>query len=76
MTYTVKYRIKGNLLWNTVKNVRGDVLPSDMPGFKILIIDTEEQFHIPLEGTEFWFSKERYISIKQSMEKEAGQSLK
>ena len=75
MTYMMKYRKKDQFLWKTLKRVTGDLLAADLPGFKIVVFSDESQMHIPLEGTEFWFSKERFIHIRKQMEKEAGQKL-
>ena len=74
--YTVKYKLKNQLFWRTIKNVKGDLVAKDIPVFtKIFIKNTEEQILIPLNGTLFQFSKERFFAIKQNMEKESGQKI-
>lgn len=74
MTYTVYYRLKSSKFWQTVKNVKGDGL---LPGnaHRYLILQDESRLEIPMEGTEFKFSRERFLIIKQNMEKESGLSL-
>lgn len=75
MIYSVQYKPKGCLFWRRLKRVKGDLIPSDMPGFRVFILEDESRVEIPIEGTSFMFCPKRFISIKQSMEKEAGQKL-
>ena len=75
MTYSVRIKKKGEFFWRKFKNVKGDLIPPDMPGFRVLILDDESRVEIPLEGTEFIFCSKRFLSIKQKMQNETGQSL-
>lgn len=75
MTYTVKYRKHGQWFWRTIRKVKGDLCPTDLPGMRVLIRENEERVEIPTAGTEFWFSHERFLGIKQQMEREARQKL-
>lgn len=75
MTYTVRYRRKGSFFWRTVKCVKGDLLPQDLPGFRVLIREDESRLEIPIDGTEFEFCARRFLVIRQKMEQEAGQKL-
>ena len=75
MKYTVKFRQKGRWFFRTLKNVKGDFLPPDMVGFRVFLLEDETRIEVPIEGTEFRFCPLRFISIKQKMEKEAGQSI-
>lgn len=77
MTYTVKYLLAGQWYWRTIKKVKGDLVPSDLDkSVRVFILDDESRIEIPMSGTQFKFSKERFISIKQSAEKESGQTLR
>lgn len=71
MTYTVKY--KKSFLWHTIKNVHGDGIIHET-GNRYFILDDESRIEIPSSAL-FWFSKERFISIKKNMEKQAGQPI-
>ena len=75
MTYTAKYKLKHQWFWRTVKNIKGDILPKDIPGIRVLILSDEQRVEIPLLDTMFWFSAERFTVIKKQMEKEAKQSI-
>lgn len=69
--YTVKY--KTAWLWHTIKNVHGDgIMPEN--GNRYFILADESRIEIPAAAV-FWFSKERFISIKKNMEKQAGQPI-
>lgn len=70
MTYTVRYRKQGQWFWRTIKNVKGDYPAQDCP-CHILHTDKEEVIMIPF-GSEIRFSSERFWSIKEKMDKEAG----
>jgi hypothetical protein len=77
MTYTVSYKKLGSFFWTTIKNVKGDLIATDLPHpARILILQDESKIEVPMvEGMLFKFSKERFIVIKQNMEKESGQKL-
>ena len=78
MTYTVKYKKIGSFFWNTVKNVKGDITGSvsdGLPGVRVLILNDESRMEIPCEGTVIKFSRERFLVIRQNMERESGQQI-
>ena len=72
ITYTVRYRIIGETRWHKIKKVKGDTCAD---GYKIVICEDETQYHFPRDKVMFMYSKERYMSIKQRMEAEAGQAI-
>jgi len=72
ITYTVWYKHHSWFRWRKIKNVKGD---TGAEGFKIIILEDETQYHFPLNKYAFKYSKERFLSIKQRMETEAGQSI-
>lgn len=76
MTYTVKYKRKGALFWRKLTNVKGDLIPADLgSALRVFILEDETRIEVPIEGTEFRFCSKRFLSIKQQMEREAGQSI-
>ena len=76
MSYTVKYKHDAQWLWRTIKNVKGDLIASEIPGSpRVFILADESRVELPSNGLKLRFSKERYIVIKQNMEKESGQVL-
>lgn len=78
MTYTVKYKRTKDWFWTTVKKVKGDMTsgaPDGHPAIRVLILDDETRLEIPCGDTVFKFSKERFLVIKQNMEREAGQKI-
>jgi len=56
--------------------VKGDLIANDVT-FKprVLILHDETRIEIPTDGTLFKFSKDRFLVIKQNMEKESGQKI-
>lgn len=76
MKYSVRYRLFGKWFWKTIKNVKGDLVATDIPTpTRVFLLEDETRIEIPLGGTEFRFSKERFLVIKKNMEKEAGQTI-
>lgn len=77
ITYTVKYKLENSFFWRTLKNIKGDGLftESNVPS-RFFITDQEERIEVPISGTIFMFSKERFMLIKQNMDAEAGQDIK
>ena len=76
MSYTVKYKHDAQWLWRTIKNVKGDLIATEIPGSpRVFILADESRVELPSNGLKLRFSKERYIVIKQNMEKESGQVL-
>lgn len=77
MLYTVKYKLKNHWFWKTVKKVKGDFIGQDVTGHpRIIIKENEERLEIPCNETQFWFSLERFLVIKQNMENESGQDIR
>ena len=76
MNYSVKYKKVDGFFWKTVKKVKGDFIATDLPSSpRVLILENEERIEIPIGGMMFKFSTERFITIKQQMERESGQKL-
>ena len=75
MNYTVKFKLQNAWFWQTIKKVKGDLIPSDLPNVRILILEDESRLEIPLNGTQFYFCPKRFLTIKQKMEQEAGQPI-
>lgn len=74
-TYTVKIMRPHSIWWTSFTNIKGDFVDKEIPDVRILITDNEERIEIPLKDTRFWFSSDRFLSIKKQMEKEAKQPL-
>jgi hypothetical protein len=77
MDYKVKYKLKGSWFWTTVKGVEGDAtMPVEgaLP-YRVLFLKDHTRIEIPLDGTSFKFSKERFDVIKKNMEKESGHKI-
>lgn len=82
MLYSVKYKPEASFLWKKLTRVKADgVLIDTTAGqksvipYRWFILDDESRIEIPMDGTIFKFSKERYYSIKKSMETEVGQTI-
>lgn len=76
MYYTVWYKLSSSFFWHKLKHVKGDLLPTDMPEkMRVFILKDESRVEVPLVGTSFRFSRERWVSILKKMEEEAGQKL-
>jgi hypothetical protein len=75
ITYTVKYRRTGfPSKWKKIKNVKGDgIVENGLTRF--FYLEDETRIEIPMPNTIFKFSKERFYSIQERMEEEAGQPL-
>lgn len=74
MTYTVKYKLKNSLFWNKIKRVSGDLFVQESK-CRCFILDDETRLEIPFDGTQFIFSKDRFLVIKKNMEREVGQNI-
>jgi hypothetical protein len=82
MLYTVYYKQPGGLFWRKLKRVKGDTIYRDdslggtkMPiPVRVLILEDETRLEIPCSMI-IRFSRERFFSIKQKMESEAGQAI-
>lgn len=75
MKYTARYKGHGKWFWKTYKNVVGDFLPQDLPGFRVLILEDESRVELPMAGALIEWSRERFLTIKKNMEREAGQII-
>lgn len=69
--YTAKYKLPGQWFWRKVKNVYGDTVEN---GTRVLILVGEGQIHLPIDAAVVW-SKERFVSRKKDMERDAGQPI-
>jgi hypothetical protein len=75
MIYTVKFRKCGAFFWHKIK-VKGDLtMASEGLQVRVFILETDERIEIPVLSYEFWYSKERHMSILKNMEKESGQKI-
>jgi hypothetical protein len=75
MIYSVKYRKCGKFFWNKIK-VKGDLtMVADGLQVRVFILENDERLEIPALSYEFWYSKERHMSILKNMEKESGQKI-
>lgn len=74
MKYEVKYKLKNEWFWKKIKNVTGDLL-SEKSNQRVFILEDETRIEIPIAEALFIFSRDRFLSIKKSMEKEAGQTI-
>lgn len=75
--YTLKYKRKNQFFFKTVKNIIGDELVITN-GFHHMAFHIEDKsiIEIPIQGTEFKYSKERYYQIIDRKEKQTGLDLK
>jgi hypothetical protein len=77
MTYTVDFKTEKDWFWKKLKKVKGDGIMPDSPvPTRFFILDDESRIEIPILGTIFKFSYERFLMIKQNMEREANQDIK
>jgi hypothetical protein len=68
--------MKNQLFFRTLKKVKADFIGNDMPTpVRVLILEDESRVEIPTDGTVFVFDTNRFVHIKQQMEKEAGQKI-
>ena len=74
--YEVSYKKVDSHIWNNIKKVKGDLIISELPNTRILILEDETRIEIPLTDMMFKFSKERFYRIKENMENESGQNIK
>ena len=73
MTYTVKYKLPGQLFWRTIKRVKGDGILENRAA-RFFQLDDETRIEIPVQAR-FIFGKERFLAIKKNMENESGQQI-
>ncbi len=74
--YTVKYKLKGQWFWRTLKRIKGDAVnPFIGPKHVMLIHENDSSTLLPIEGTLFKFSNERHMLLLKRAENDAGQKL-
>ena len=74
MNYQVKYKPVHSLFWKSISKVKGDGILEET-GQRFFILEDETRVELPTANMLFRFSKERFYSIKQQMEKEAGRPI-
>lgn len=66
MLYSLSYRLKNQIFWRTIKNVAGDHPASDLPvATRVVMLADNTRLEIPMDGTLFKFSPERFELTKQ-----------
>lgn len=75
-TYFCKYKLQGDMFWNTQENIKGDFIAEDLKNTRVLVLSDETRLEIPIEGTLFKFSNGRFLAIKKNMEAQTGQTIK
>lgn len=78
LSYVVKYKTRDSLWWETINHVRADGIMTDqtMTPIRYFITSFEERVEVPIEHTQFYFSRERFLIIKEQMEQETGFEIK
>ncbi|KKK87037.1 hypothetical protein LCGC14_2757260 [marine sediment metagenome] len=75
MVYSVKYkRLKWLSSWKKLKRVKGDGLMENGLN-RFFILEDETRIEIPIQHYVFQFSKERFYSVKERLDEEAGQPV-
>lgn len=73
MNYQVRYKSKNSLFWKVIKNVKGDGIMTDANyQMRYFILSDESRIEVPMIDMIFEFSKERYMIIKENINKEIG----
>lgn len=84
MTYTVKYKLINQWFFRKLKKVTGDAVFDrrgdvnnliSVPPTMFFELENMNRIEVPIVGTIFKFSKERFMVIKKNMEKESGVNL-
>lgn len=79
MKYNAYYKAPGQLFWNKIKDVTADLIfegPHKQKfNVRVIITENETRYEIPMTWA-IKFSTERFYSIKQQMDAEAGQEIK
>lgn len=75
--YTVKYKKTNAWFWKTLKRVKGDGAMQQEVGaaYRWFIMENDERLEIPMDDMIFLFSNDRFLNIKENMEKQAGQTI-
>ena len=78
MLYTVFYKAPRHWFWRKLKKVKGDtVLESSQKTplpVRVIILSDETRIEIPMTWA-IKFSRDRFLSIRDKMNKEAGQKV-
>lgn len=73
ITYKVRYRMRGQWFFKTLRGIKGDGIMADSPiGVRFFITKDERRIEIPVDGTVFMFGKERHDLIRENMRRESG----
>jgi len=85
--FTVKYKLRGQWFWRTVKNVEGDVrldrhlldnkgdpAPWATP-IRALMLVNGERLEVPMDGTMFWYCPQRHRNLELRFNKDANQKV-
>ena len=86
--YEVKYKKINSLFWKKIKKVKGDFfiehevqhtdkgpIPISYKDIRCFILEDESRIEISCQDMIFKISKDRWMSIQQRMNIEAGQSV-
>ena len=80
-TYTVKYKAPNGVFWRKLNKVKGDGFVYTIENgnifrepLRFFIFEDETRMEIPTSFL-FKFSKERFSSIREKVEREAGQKI-
>jgi hypothetical protein len=86
--YTVKYKKINSLFWKKLERVKGDGFVRDeiqtgpqeyrivaSHPARFFLLESEERIEIPIIGHLFKFGTDRFESIKERMDAEAGQNM-
>jgi len=79
MKYFVRYKLKSQWFWRTIKNVTGDASfisgDKDHLPYRVFFLEDHSRVELPMEGTQFKFGPGRHFTILKNMEKESGQRM-
>lgn len=82
MLYTVWYKRYNSFFWRKIEKIKADGVLIDMSSqvksvyhHRWFITEDESRIEIPMQGMLFKFDTKRFLSIKKSMEIEAGQPI-
>jgi len=71
MTWTLKYKLPGQLFWRRIRRVKANFIKNNV---WVIILATEEQIVLPITAA-IYAPATRYQAIKAKMDAEAGQVL-
>lgn len=84
IVYSVKYRMRGQMLSRKLKKVLGDWFMGPVGdlthgptpgGFRCFELSDKRRIDIPIDGTMFIFSSERYELVRDKMSRESGHKI-